>query len=46
MTRPVMLSLYDKTGLVEFAPGLARLGFEQVASVGTAACCVLRVGVS
>ena len=31
-----ILSVYDKTGLVEFAQGLAGLGFELVASGGTA----------
>ena len=31
-----ILSVYDKTGLVEFARGLAELGFELVASGGTA----------
>ncbi|MGD0053996.1 MAG: bifunctional phosphoribosylaminoimidazolecarboxamide formyltransferase/IMP cyclohydrolase [Acidimicrobiales bacterium] len=32
-----LLSVWDKTGLVEFATGLAALGFELVASGGTAA---------
>ena len=32
-----LLSVYDKTGLVEFAAGLAALGVELVASGGTAA---------
>lgn len=32
-----LLSVYDKTGLVEFAAGLSELGFELVASGGTAA---------
>jgi phosphoribosylaminoimidazolecarboxamide formyltransferase/IMP cyclohydrolase len=36
MTRRAILSVYDKTGLVEFARGLAGLGFELVASGGTA----------
>ena len=36
MTRRAILSVYDKTGLVEFARGLADLGFELVASGGTA----------
>jgi phosphoribosylaminoimidazolecarboxamide formyltransferase/IMP cyclohydrolase len=36
MTRRAILSVYDKTGLVEFARGLAELGFELVASGGTA----------
>ncbi len=31
-----LLSVYDKTGLVDFARGLASLGFELVASGGTA----------
>jgi phosphoribosylaminoimidazolecarboxamide formyltransferase/IMP cyclohydrolase len=31
-----LLSVYDKTGVVEFARGLAELGFELVASGGTA----------
>ncbi len=35
MTR-ALLSVYDKTGLVPFAEGLAQLGFELVASGGTA----------
>ena len=36
MSRRALLSVYDKTGLVEFAAGLADLGFELVASGGTA----------
>ena len=32
-----LLSVYDKTGLEEFARGLAELGVELVASGGTAA---------
>lgn len=36
MTRRAILSVYDKTGLVEFARGLTDLGFELVASGGTA----------
>ncbi|MFP6607864.1 MAG: bifunctional phosphoribosylaminoimidazolecarboxamide formyltransferase/IMP cyclohydrolase, partial [Myxococcota bacterium] len=39
-TRPVvraLLSVYDKSGLVEFGRGLAELGVELVASGGTAA---------
>ena len=32
-----LLSVYDKTGLVDFARGLARLGWELVSSGGTAA---------
>jgi phosphoribosylaminoimidazolecarboxamide formyltransferase/IMP cyclohydrolase len=36
MTRRAILSVYDKTGLVEFARELAELGFELVASGGTA----------
>jgi len=35
-----LLSVYDKTGLVEFAKGLEALGFELVASGGTAAALV------
>ena len=31
-----ILSVYDKTGLVELARGLVELGFELVASGGTA----------
>ena len=31
-----LISVYDKTGLQEFARGLAELGFELVASGGTA----------
>ena len=31
-----LISVYDKTGLQEFARGLADLGFELVASGGTA----------
>jgi len=36
MPRRAILSVHDKTGLVEFAHGLAGLGFELVASGGTA----------
>ena len=36
MSRRALLSVYDKTGLVEFAVGLTELGFELVASGGTA----------
>ena len=36
MNRRALLSVYDKTGLVEFAAGLAELGFELAASGGTA----------
>ena len=36
MKRRAILSVYDKTGLVEFAHGLAELDFEMVASGGTA----------
>ena len=32
-----LLSVYDKRGLAEFAAGLAALGWELVASGGTAA---------
>ena len=32
-----LLSVYDKTGLVDFARGLSRLGWELVSSGGTAA---------
>lgn len=36
-TRPrALLSVYDKTNIVEFATGLARLGFELVSTGGTA----------
>ena len=31
-----LISVYDKTGLEEFARGLAELGFELVASGGSA----------
>ncbi len=31
-----ILSVYDKSGLVEFARGLVELGFELIASGGTA----------
>ena len=31
-----ILSVYDKTGLIELARGLVELGFELVASGGTA----------
>jgi phosphoribosylaminoimidazolecarboxamide formyltransferase / IMP cyclohydrolase len=36
MTPRAILSVYDKTGLVDFARGLAAAGFELVASGGTA----------
>ncbi len=36
MTRRALLSVFDKTGLVEFAAGLHELGFELVSSGGTA----------
>ena len=36
MTRRALLSVFDKTGLVEFARGLHELGFELVSSGGTA----------
>jgi len=36
MTRLALLSVHDKTGLVAFARGLAALGYELVASGGTA----------
>jgi phosphoribosylaminoimidazolecarboxamide formyltransferase / IMP cyclohydrolase len=36
MTRRAILSVYDKTGLVDFARGLVEAGFELVASGGTA----------
>jgi phosphoribosylaminoimidazolecarboxamide formyltransferase/IMP cyclohydrolase len=36
MTRRAILSVYDKAGLIEFARGLVELGFELVASGGTA----------
>ncbi len=36
MKRRAILSVYDKTGLTEFAAGLAGLGYELVASGGTA----------
>jgi phosphoribosylaminoimidazolecarboxamide formyltransferase/IMP cyclohydrolase len=36
MTRRALLSVFDKTGLVEFASGLDELGFELVSSGGTA----------
>ena len=36
MTRRALLSVDDKTGLVEFARGLRGLGFELVSSGGTA----------
>lgn len=36
MIRRALLSVYDKTGLIEFARGLAELGCELVASGGTA----------
>ena len=31
-----LLSVYDKTGIVEFAKGLAELGYELVSTGGTA----------
>ncbi len=37
MSRRALISVYDKTGLEELARGLAELGFELVASGGTAA---------
>jgi phosphoribosylaminoimidazolecarboxamide formyltransferase / IMP cyclohydrolase len=36
MKRRAILSVYDKSGLVEFAEGIAALGYELVASGGTA----------
>jgi phosphoribosylaminoimidazolecarboxamide formyltransferase / IMP cyclohydrolase len=36
MTKRALLSVFDKTGLVEFARGLHELGFELVSSGGTA----------
>lgn len=36
MKKRAILSVYDKTGLVEFAQGIAALGYELVASGGTA----------
>ena len=36
MTKRAVLSVYDKTNLVQFAQGLDRLGYELVASGGTA----------
>ncbi|HEV2311014.1 MAG TPA: bifunctional phosphoribosylaminoimidazolecarboxamide formyltransferase/IMP cyclohydrolase [Acidimicrobiia bacterium] len=36
MTRRALLSVYDRTGLAEFASGLRDVGFELVASGGTA----------
>ncbi len=36
MTKRAILSVYDKSGLVEFAQGIAALGYELVASGGTA----------
>ena len=36
MQKRALLSVYDKTGLVELAQGLAEIGFELVASGGTA----------
>ncbi len=36
MTRRALLSTYDKTGVADFAEGLHRLGFELLASGGTA----------
>ena len=35
MTKRALLSVYDKTGLIEFARGLASLGFELISSGGT-----------
>ena len=35
-TRRALLSVYDKTGLVDFAQGLSELGWELVSSGGTA----------
>lgn len=35
MTRRALLSVYDKSGIVDFARGLAALGFELVSSGGT-----------
>ena len=37
MTRRALLSVYDRTGLTDFASSLHELGFELVASGGTAA---------
>ena len=37
MTRRALLSVYDRAGLAAFASGLHDLGFELVASGGTAA---------
>lgn len=36
MRRKALLSAYDKTGLVEFATGLSRLGWDLIGSGGTA----------
>ncbi len=36
MTKRALLSVYDKSGIVEFARGLANLGWELVSSGGTA----------
>lgn len=36
MTKKALLSVYDKTGIVEFGRGLAALDFELIASGGTA----------
>src|SRR5258708_40133505 len=36
MSRRALISVYDKTGLEVFATGLAQLGFELVASGGSA----------
>ena len=36
MNKKALLSVYDKTGIVEFGRGLADLGFELIASGGTA----------
>ena len=36
-TRPrALLSVYDKTGIIEFGKGLSELGFELVSTGGTA----------
>ena len=36
-SRPrALLSVYDKTGIIEFAKGLANLGYELVSTGGTA----------
>ena len=36
MTRRALISVYDKTGIVEFGASLAELGWEIVSSGGTA----------